>query len=34
VKPTLLEVGFKALLERVHAPPAFPGGELEFDQER
>jgi len=34
VKPMLLEVWFKALLqERGHAPPAFPGEELEFDSE-
>jgi arylsulfatase A-like enzyme len=34
VKPALLEVGFGALLQRIHAPPAFPGEELELNQER
>ena len=33
VKPALLEIGFKAMIERIHAPPAFPGEELELDQE-
>jgi arylsulfatase A-like enzyme len=34
VKPALLESGFKAIMQQAHAPPAFPGEELEFNQER
>ncbi len=33
VKPTLLEVSFKEIMHEMHAPPAFPGEELEFGQE-
>jgi len=33
VKPKLLELGFKALLDQFHLPPAFPGEEFEFNQE-
>ena len=33
-KPLLLELGFKELMHQYHLPPAFPGEELEFDQEQ
>src|SRR5262245_14179651 len=33
-KPMLLELGFKQLMHQFHLPPAFPGEELEFSQER
>jgi arylsulfatase A-like enzyme len=33
-KPLLLELGFKELMHQFHLPPAFPGEELEFSQER
>jgi len=33
-KPLLLELGFKGLMYQYHLPPAFPGEELEFDQEQ
>ncbi len=32
-KPMLMEIGFQGLLQRFHFPPAFPGEELEFDQD-
>jgi arylsulfatase A-like enzyme len=32
-KPLLLEVGFKGIMREFHMPPAFPGEELEFNQE-
>lgn len=32
-KPTLLEISFKEIMHQMHLPPAFPGEELEFDQE-
>lgn len=32
-KPLLLELGFKELMHQYHLPPAFPGEELDFDQE-
>lgn len=33
-KPMLLELGFKELMHQYHLPPAFPGEEFEFLQER
>lgn len=33
VKPLLLETEFKAMMKRLHVPPALPGEEFEFDQE-
>lgn len=33
VKPTLLEVSFKEIMIQARLPPAFPGAELEFNQE-
>ncbi len=33
-KPLLLELGFKGIMHQFHLPPAFPGEELDFDQER
>jgi len=33
VKPLLLEVGYKGIMREFHLPPAFPGEELEFNQE-
>ena len=34
VKPLLLETEFKALLKRLHMPPALPGEEFEFNEEQ
>jgi arylsulfatase A-like enzyme len=34
VKPLYLETEFKAMLQRAKLPPAFPGEEFEFDQEK
>jgi arylsulfatase A-like enzyme len=34
VKPLLLEVSFKALLDGLHMPPALPGEEFEFNEEQ
>ena len=32
-KPLLLETEFKAIMQRLHMPPALPGEEFEFNEE-
>jgi len=34
VKPLFMEEGFGQIVRWSHLPPAFPGEELEFDQEK
>jgi hypothetical protein len=34
VKSLFLDTEFKALLKRLAVPPAFPGGEFEFNEEQ
>jgi len=34
VKPLLLEAEFKAILQRLGLPPALPGEEFEFNEEK
>jgi len=33
-KPLLLEAGFKSIMQQFHLPPAFPGEEIELNQEQ
>ena len=33
VKPLLLEMEMKVMMERIHLPPTLPGEEFEFNEE-